>query len=113
MSKKNDNNKRKQILITFPDNVNMPDGVENVLQSVVGMICKKYENEHEGILMWPSGIGDRLISGMYDDRLKFDESTLHIDVSMREMTEADKYYRGLPSTFVPPPRNNDAVLGVC
>ncbi len=51
MSKKNDNNKRKQILITFPDNVSMP--------------------------------------------------------------EADKYYRGLPSTFVPPPRNNDAVLGVC
>jgi hypothetical protein len=98
--KKNED-KRTQIIISFPDYVSLPSGIENVFQTLVGMVCKQYEQEHKGVIMWPAGIGSRLKSGIADDRLVFDDSTLMIECSMREMTERDKYYRGMPSTYVP------------
>lgn len=103
LMKKNED-KRTQIIISFPDYVSMPLGIESVFQSLAGMICEQYEKEHKGVIMWPAGIGSRLKSGMADDRLEFDDSTLHIECSMREMTERDKYNRGLPSTYVPEKR---------
>ena len=106
MKPKKNEDKRSQIIISFPDHVNLPLGIEGAFQSLVRMICEQYEKENEGIVMWPAGIGSRLKSGMANDNLVFDDSTLVIECSMREMTERDKYNKGLPSTFVPEPRKD-------
>jgi len=101
--KKNED-KIMQITITFPDYVTLPLGIENAFQALVGMVCEQYEKENKNTIMWPAGIGSRLKSGMADDHLVFDDSTLMIECSMREMTERDKYNRGMPSSYVPEPR---------
>lgn len=106
MTLKKNEDKRKQIVISFPDHVSLPVGIEGAFHALADMICMQYEKEHAGVLMWPAGIGSRLKSGMSNDQLEFDDSTFVIECSMREMTERDKYNRGLTSTYVPPKRSD-------
>jgi len=108
--KKKNEGRRRQIVITFPDHVTLPDGIEGAFQALAGMVCERYEKENKNVIMWPSGIGSKLKSGLADDNLVFDDDTFIIECSMREMTERDKYNRGLPSTYVPERRE---VIPVC
>lgn len=75
--------KKNRIEINFPFLVDFPDGIEEVLHSLVDMICKKYEKENPSRVMWPAGHGARVhwSSGKIVDA---EREVYCIDVSERE-----------------------------
>lgn len=80
--------KIRAIEITFPVAVELPDGFDRVLDSMVDMVCKQYEREHPTEVMWPAGYGSKMLSNplaMGDDEpLRFDDSVYAINVACRE-----------------------------
>jgi hypothetical protein len=79
-----------KIEINFPVPVEFPDGWEQTLDTLVNMICEKYENEHPERTMWPAGHGSKMLTNpYYTDDLKFDESVYSIDVAEREASERE------------------------
>lgn len=80
-------NKIRKIEISFPTSVAFPDGFEQALDALVGMVCKQWERENPTMVMWPAGYGSKitrmpLVAG--DDRMEFDDSIYAIDCSARE-----------------------------
>lgn len=80
--------KIRAIEITFPVAVELPDGLDRVLDGLVDMVCKQYEREHPTEVMWPAGCGSKMLSNplaMGDDEpLRFDDAVLAINVACRE-----------------------------
>ena len=54
------------IEITFPVPVEAPDGFFHVLDTMVDMICKKYEADNPTRVMWPAGAGSKPIFSDHD-----------------------------------------------
>jgi len=78
----------RRIEIDFPCSVDVPDGFYQALDSLVNMVCKKYERENTGRVMWPGACGSKLLSNPHmvgdDEPLDFDDSVYSIVVSERE-----------------------------
>lgn len=91
--------KVQRIEISFPVPVNLPDGWERALDSLLGMVCEQYQRENPGRVMWPAGCGskpswskqDAAFLGIQADRNapdsgepSFDDSVYFIEVAERE-----------------------------
>ena len=73
----------KSIEITFPVPVELPDGFEHVLSSLVSMICMKYERDNPERVMWAAGHGSRPIMRMGEFE-GFEVDAYSIDCEERE-----------------------------
>ncbi len=51
--------KLRGIEISFPVGVELPDGWERALDSLVNMVCEKYERENPARVMWPANFGSK------------------------------------------------------
>lgn len=79
------NNKIKAIEIHFPCDVKLPEGWQQTLGSLIGMVCKSYEEENPTRIMWPLFEGGKPLGNvMVDDLVDYDMSVLCIEVSERE-----------------------------
>ena len=80
--------KIQQIEISFPVPVEMPDGFDQALSALVGIICKQYQKENPTRAMWTAGHGAKPLwmSPTESGEPEFDSSIYHIDVSEREDT---------------------------
>lgn len=76
--------KTRQIRIDFRSPVNLPDGFQRRLADLLTDVTEAYEALHPGRVMWVFGMGDLMISGMWDDNLQFDDGILHIEIAERE-----------------------------
>ena len=54
--------KTRCIEITFPEPVEMIDADYRALDAIVSEICKRYETANPGRVMWPFGMGSRIVS---------------------------------------------------
>ena len=82
-----------QIYVSFPFPVELSKDDERDLHSLIERVCKRYEAEHPGRVMWPAGYGGLCTSMAItaEDEangvpLDFDMSVLHIDVAARVET---------------------------
>lgn len=78
----------RSIEIIFPTLVELPDGFEQALNTLVNMVCLQYQRKHPDQVMWPAGHGAKLLrdpASLSDDEpIPLDESIYCIDVSCRE-----------------------------
>jgi len=82
-----------QIKINFPCGVVVPEGFEEVLCSLLGMVCAKWQQENTEHVMWVAGMGGEPKGNIYiDDNIDYDMSTLCIDVDAREDTSGRNPY---------------------
>lgn len=85
------------IEIAFPMPVELPPGFEQTLDSLIGMVCKLYEQQHPDRSMWAAGIGAKPI-WREPEEPTFDTSVLHIDVAEREASEREIKRRAQSAT---------------
>jgi len=77
--------KTRTIEVYFPVDVELPDNFEQELSALIDVVCKKYEKENAGRVMWPASIGGKMLSNPFmSDDLEFDMSCLCIEVAERE-----------------------------
>lgn len=76
-----------RIQITFPTGVVMTKRDEEDLINIADRICKRWEAEHPGHVMWPAGIGAAPVN-LWSDEPSFDESTYSIDCDYREVLDS-------------------------
>lgn len=75
----------RNIEISFPVNVEPPEGWWRALDSLIEMVCEKYQQEHPDRVMWPASAGSKPLSGLYTGvEPMFDDSVYHIGVEERE-----------------------------
>ncbi len=79
--------KIRRIEISFPEAIELPDGLEQTLCALIDMACKKYEAANPTMVMWVAGIGSKItrmpiMAG--DERMEFDDNTLAFDCCARE-----------------------------
>lgn len=79
-----------QIMVTFPTGIELSRDEERDLQALVSAICKRYEGDHPGRVMWAAGYGGMCTSmpiTAADDAdgvpLTFEMEVLHIEVAER------------------------------
>ena len=81
------------IEIHFPVAVELPDGWEQALGSLIDMVCNKYENENPKRVMWVGGQGSRPKFNwmVVDDEhpQEFDNEVYSIQVVEREASERE------------------------
>lgn len=97
-------NKIRQIEISFPVPVELPLGFDRVVDALVNMVCKYYEQENPTRVMWPAGHGskpnfsqvDALVLGKdvnpnapKTGEPTWDDDVYHIDVAEREAYEKE------------------------
>lgn len=83
--------KLRRIEVTFPVPVDMPDDFQQRLVELIDAVCKAYEAENPGRVMWPFGVGSK-ITYMPMTReeeeagrgMEFDDDTLAIECAERE-----------------------------
>jgi hypothetical protein len=76
-----------KIEVSFPAPVNLPDGWEQALCSLVEIVCKQWQAENPTMVMWTAGIGSkvtRMPIAAGDERMEFDDDTFAIDCCARE-----------------------------
>ena len=78
----------RTIEITFPDEVDPPDGFFRTLDALVDMACKAWEEENPGFVMWPAGHGSKPVWSEPQEPT-FDDSYYVIDVSSRAATDRE------------------------
>lgn len=75
------------IEVTFPEPVTLSDDDQRYLLDAVMKMTDRYEVENPGRVMWPFGVGLKLLSNLYampdDAQLEFDESCFAINCSER------------------------------
>lgn len=72
-----------QIKVKFPVKVELPDGFEQTLTSLIEMVCKKYEKEHPDRIMWTFGVGYEMIHDDPSKEIEVDDSVFCIEVAER------------------------------
>lgn len=79
-----------RIEIDFPCKVSVPDSLFHDLVEVVSEICKGYEDKHPGRVMWPAGMGSKILympmtreEEEAGNGMKFDDSVLSISCAER------------------------------
>ncbi len=75
----------RSIEITFPTEVELPPGLEQVLDSLTEMVCKAWEADNPGFLMWAAGHGSKVLWREPEEPLH-DSSVFNIEVATREAT---------------------------
>jgi hypothetical protein len=80
----------RQIEISFPAGVELTREDQKAIMDVADAMCRRYEAAHPGRVMWPAGIGQRIVSmpiTAEDDAngvpMEFDEEVFSIDCSER------------------------------
>ena len=81
--------KIQKIEIEFPFLVELPPGLDRLLEAVVDFVCKKYEAENPTRVMWPAGQGSKPI-WREPEEPEFDDSIYHISVSERERYKKER-----------------------
>jgi len=84
--------KVQKIEIEFPFLVELPPGFEQVLGTLVNLVCKKYEAENPDRVMWPAGHGSKPI-WREPEEPDFDDDIYHISVAEREAHKKEREYR--------------------
>lgn len=81
----------RHIEISFPAEVELTDDDQRAFMALASAMCRRYKAAHPGRVMWPAGIGQRIVSmpitAEDDDNgvpMVFDEETFSIDCSERE-----------------------------
>lgn len=83
--------KISSIEINFPVEVEMPDGFDQALSALVGIICKEYQKQNPTRIMWTAGHGSKPIWNEPKEP-DFDDSIYAIDVAEREDTSGSNRY---------------------
>lgn len=73
----------QKIEISFPVPIELPELFETQLVELIDKVCKKYVSEHPGRVMWPAGVGNKVLWRELQEP-DFDDSVLAIDVAERE-----------------------------
>ena len=84
--------KIEKIEINFPVEIELPDGFEQALSSLIGMVCKQYERKNPTRVMWTAGHGSKPIRDEAHEPT-FDDSVYVITVAEREDTSGRNIYR--------------------
>lgn len=78
----------RAIEISFPSAVELTNADQQALVSLISEICRRYEANRPGRVMWPFGIGMKLLTNLMahsdDEPLEFDEGVFSIECSERE-----------------------------
>jgi len=88
--------KLQKIEIDFPVPVNLPPGFEQVLSSVVGLVCRQYEKKNPERVMWAAGHGSKptYIPLTEEDEkergMEFDDNIYYIEVAERQKYKNEK-----------------------
>lgn len=77
-----------KIEISFPLPVELPDDFGMELDKLVNTVCKKYEKEHPGRVMWLAGHGAKIL-WRGPEEPDFDENIYQITVAEREDYKKD------------------------
>lgn len=72
-----------RIEVSFPCPVELPDGWERTLDSLLDMVCKAYEKENPERVMWPAGSGAKPI-WREPEEPEFDPSVYFVEMAERE-----------------------------
>lgn len=77
----------RAIEIGFPEDVEITSEDQQKLVSLVGDICRRWQEAHPGRVMWPFGIGLKMLANPMmlsdDEPIPFDENTFSIECSER------------------------------
>lgn len=80
--------KTSRIEIDFLSPVDFPDGWERALDGLLSIVCKAWEADNPGHVMWVAGVGGKPIWNEPNEP-DFDMSILSIEVYAREATEKE------------------------
>ena len=87
-------NVRRRIEITFPVDVQFPEGFEQKLDALIGEVCELYERQNPDRIMWPFGAGSAMLTSPFmvddDHPMEFDDSIYAVDVAERERYESER-----------------------
>lgn len=79
------------ISISFPCEVELTDEMQHELVQIADKICNAYEAKNPSRVMWPFGIGSRILSMPMTKeeedagaKIEFDDATFAVDCSERE-----------------------------
>jgi hypothetical protein len=76
------------IEITFPEEVEVSDDDEKKIVEAISAICDRYEEANPDRVMWPFGIGFKMLANPMmlsdDEPIPFDLQTFSIECSERE-----------------------------
>ena len=75
--------KISMIEVTFPAEVEIPKTARIALEAAVTLVCKKYERENPTRVMWPAGVGSKMLLNEPEEPT-FDDTVFVIDVAERE-----------------------------
>lgn len=77
----------RAIEVTFPEYVELTDQDQQEIVMLMSRICDRYESENPHRVMWPFGIGFKMLANPLmlsdDEPIPFDESTFSIECSER------------------------------
>lgn len=77
-----------KIEISFPCALALTREEERQLDDVITAVCKRYEREHPGRVMWLAGIGAKMLCHPImlsdDEPIPFDDSVLSLECAERE-----------------------------
>lgn len=83
----------RRIEINFPFEVQLPENWEQRLAELLEEVCRKYEAEHPGEVMWVFGCGCKMLTNpfMTDENhpMQFDCSVLEFDITSRLREEQE------------------------
>lgn len=73
--------------VSFPCGVEVTDDDARILDGLAAEICRRYERENPGRVMWPFGHGAKMLCHplqiVDDEPIPFDETTYHVEVAER------------------------------
>lgn len=83
--------------ITFNSPVTLSQEFKQKLDEILTKVCKEWEAENPGQIMWPFGSGFKMLCHpmmIEDDKpIPFDESCYHIEVTNRKAYEGERNFK--------------------
>lgn len=77
-----------RIEVDFPVAVEIADARVQAIDRILGSICRDYEAAHPGRVMWPFGLGAKMLVNPLmlsdDEPIPFDDTVLHFEIAERE-----------------------------
>lgn len=80
----------RRIEINFPVPVELTDAAQQQLDAIAAELCKAWQAQHPGRVMWPAGIGSKITfmpmtaEAERERGLEFDDDTFEIECAERE-----------------------------
>lgn len=92
--------KIRRIEIDFPEPVALRDDDRRTLDALLARICRRYEDQHPGRVMWPFGSGARMLANPLmlsdDEPIPFDDTIYHVEIAERADYECPCAHCGKP-----------------